>query len=190
MKQAIDTKGLETLLAKTARRDRQAFRELYTATSGKLFAVLIKILGNETDASDALQEVYILVWNRAGRYDPARGSAISWLAVMARNAGIDALRRRRPGRVGEECCNQKADEEPTPFDHVLGSNASGELFRRLQRLPVAQRDAVRLFYLEEHSLAEISMKMEAPINTVKSWVRRGVANLRVEFEGDKIHEFM
>ncbi|MEO1135837.1 MAG: sigma-70 family RNA polymerase sigma factor [Pseudomonadota bacterium] len=182
--------ALDALLANTAMGDRQAFRTLYTATSGKLFAVIIKILGNTADASEVLQEAYITVWRRAGRFDPERGKAISWLAVIARNAAIDAIRKRRPEQVGEEFCEHLVDEQPTPFDCLLENDVSKELLGRMHRLPVSQRNAVRLFYLEENSLAEISYKMEAPINTVKSWVRRGVANLRSEFSDQKMHEFL
>ncbi len=182
--------ALNALLLKTATGDRHAFRALYAATSGKLFAVLIRILGDQTEAGDVLQEVYIAVWNRADRFDPKRGGAIAWLSVITRNAGIDALRRRRPGHVGQEFCDRYVADEKSPFDRTLAGNVSSELAKRLDRLPDSQRNAVRLFYLEENSIAEISDKMEAPANTVKSWVRRGVAKLRAEFEGDSIHEFM
>lgn len=182
--------NLDGLLAKTAGGDRLAFRSLYKATSGRLFAVLIRILGNEADAGDILQEVYIAVWNRAGRFDPAKGSAISWLAVIARNAGIDALRRRRPGHVGEEYCDLIDSDELTPFDSVLAGDVAKELATCIHRLPESQRNAVRLFYLEENSLVEISEKMKAPLNTVKSWVRRGVANLREDFEKTTICDYI
>ncbi len=190
MGKSTEKEALDALLLKTAKGDRKAFRALYAATSGKLFAVLIRVLGNEADASDVLQEVYITIWNRAGRFDPRRGAAISWLAVITRNAGIDALRRRRPGRVGEEFCDLQSGDEATPFDYALAGNVSKELQKSLQCLPDTQRDAVRLFYLEENSLAEISEKMAAPTNTVKSWVRRGVATLRSDFQGKSIHEFI
>ena len=89
-----------------------------------------------------------------------------------------------------EYCDQKADDRPTQFDRVVDSDVSKDLSDRLQRLPAAQQNAVRMFYIEECSLAEISDKMDAPINTVKSWVRRGVANLRSEFDDKAIHEFI
>lgn len=182
-------RDLEDLLTETARGNREAFRSLYAAVSGKLFAVLIRILENEADASDVLQDVFITVWNRAERFDSLRGNAISWLVVIARNAGIDALRRRRPGQIGEAYCDQKTDDQPTPFDRVVKTDVSQELTERLHQLPAAQRIAVRLFYFEEQSLAEVASEMEAPINTVKSWVRRGVANLRNEFKGQEFQEF-
>ena len=185
-----DTSDLGELLARTASGDRKAFRSLYLATSRRLFAVLIRLMGNEADASDVLQDVYIAVWNRAGRFDPERGTAISWLAVIARNAGIDALRRRRPEHVGEEYCDLTEFTEPTPFDTMLTGDVAKELALKIRRLPESQRYAVRLFYLEENSLVEVSEKMKAPLNTVKSWVRRGIANLRDDFEETSICDYI
>lgn len=190
MGDAAERVALDALMVQTANRERQAFRALYTATSRKLFAVLINILGDETEASDVLQDVYITVWNRADRFDAAKGTAIAWLSVITRNAGIDALRRRRPGHVSDEFVDLQPSIEPTPFDHLLENDVSDALGRRLKQLPAAQQDAIRLFYLEENSLAEISVKLDTPINTVKSWVRRGVANLRHEFQGESIREFI
>lgn len=190
MADAAERQALDVLMARTAKREREAFRALYAATSCKLFAVLVNILRNEAEASDVLQEVYITAWNRADRFDPAKGSAIAWLAVITRNAGIDALRRRRPGHVSDEFVDLQPSNEPTPFDHLLERDVSTVLVQRMKQLPAAQRDAVRLFYLEENSLAEISDKMEAPVNTVKSWVRRGVATLRTEFKYESIREFI
>ena len=186
----VETHETNRLLLKTATGDRTAFHALYAATSGKLFAILIRVLGNEADASDVLQEVYITVWKRADRFDPARGNAMCWLAVMTRNAGIDALRRRCPGQIGEEYIDLQTSNEPTPFDNTLTSDTAQNIAKRIEDLPYQQRDAVRLFYLEENSLAEVSEIMAAPLNTVKSWVRRGVANLRKEFDDSSFQEFI
>ena len=182
--------ALELLLQKTGSGDRQAFRALYAATSSQLYAVLIRILRNEADAGDVLQEVYIAVWNRADRYDPDKGRAFAWLAIIARNAAIDAMRRRRPGHFSEEYCDLQESNEPSPFDHVQTLNVSDELSLRLQGLPERQRDAVLQFYIKEKSLAEIADAMDAPINTVKSWVRRGVLNLRTTLQGRSIRDFI
>lgn len=190
MGETTSKEALDVLLVRTAAGDRGAFRALYQATSGKLFAVLIRVLGDDSEASDVLQEVYISVWKRAGHYDPVKGRALSWLAVIARNAGIDALRRRRPGRVSEDFCDEQSVDEETSFHHVLAGDAAARIVASLGRLPAPQRDAVKLFYLEEKSLAEIAEQKQAPVNTVKSWVRRGIANLRLEFQDASIQEYI
>ncbi|MEO1251312.1 MAG: sigma-70 family RNA polymerase sigma factor [Pseudomonadota bacterium] len=182
--------NLDALLIQTGRGDRSAFRLLYRATSSRLYAVLIRILSDEADANDALQDVYIAIWNRANQFDPSKGRAMSWMAIMTRNAGIDALRRRRPGHVGQEFCDEIEAKDPTPLEAAIAGNLAQTLATSLEQLPDRQRDALRLFYLEEQSLSEISDVMKAPLNTVKSWLRRGIASLRIEFEDMSFRELI
>jgi len=181
---------LETLLIETGAGDRKAFRMLYAQTSAKLFAVLIRLMHDRTDAEDVLQDVYVIVWNRATLFDPEKGKAMAWLAVIARNAAFGAMRRRKPGQVGEEFFETVESDEPSAFERVHLENISGDISRRIQDLPPRQRDAIRQFYIEEKSLAEIATAMDAPVNTVKSWVRRGVSNLRGSFKNETLAELI
>ena len=87
--------NLADLLARCALGDRVAFADLYCATSSKLFGVLLRILKNEELAEDALQDVFISVWQKAGDYHAGRGAVMTWLISIARYRAIDMLRQRR-----------------------------------------------------------------------------------------------
>lgn len=185
-----DNRDLDHLLLLTGRRDSAAFRKLYDETSSRLYAVLIRILKDERDAADTLQEVYVTIWNRAARFDRKKGKALAWLAVITRNAGIDALRRRRPGHVSDENCAEIEDGGLSPFED-FNQKKLGEFIRRdVDALPDNQRDAIRLFYLQEHSLREVAALMGAPLNTTKSWVRRGLENLKIRHANERLAEYL
>ena len=87
---------LADLLARTALGDRAAFAALYEATSAKLFGVTLRILKDRSEAEEAIQEVYVKIWQRADRYVAGNTSPISWLVAVARNHSLDILRARRP----------------------------------------------------------------------------------------------
>ncbi len=192
---AVDQKAqqkryLEALLAATGRQNREAFRELYRETSPKLFAILIRVLHNKEEAADVLQEVYLAIWRRAGQFDPAKGHPMTWLGVITRNAGIDALRRRRPNHVSDECCAELSSNELSAYEAMKREHAERAISRHLDGLPEKQRHAVRLFYLEERPLLEVAEIMQAPLNTTKSWIRRGLKNLQSDFSGQGLTDFV
>src|SRR3982750_2358795 len=93
-----ETAEIAEMIARCALRDRQAFRELYGRTSSKLFGVTLRILKDRAEAEEALQEVYVKIWQRADRYVPGGYSPISWLVAVARNHSLDVLRARKPQR--------------------------------------------------------------------------------------------
>ena len=99
---SLERAALARALTRVAMQDRDALQEVYRRTSRKLFGICLRIFGERADAEDAMQEVYLTIWHRAGRFDPARGNPITWLATLTRNRAIDILRssgrRRRRAR--------------------------------------------------------------------------------------------
>ena len=91
------TDGLADLLGRTAARDAAAFAALYKLTSSKLYGVVARILTRGDAAADVLQEAYVRIWEKAGEFDPAKGSPLAWMATIARNRALDEVRRVRPG---------------------------------------------------------------------------------------------
>src|SRR3569833_4252284 len=91
-----DTADIADLISRCALRDRAAFATLYSRTSAKLYGVTLRILRDRSDADEALQEVYVKIWQRADRYVPGGYSPISWLVVVACYHALDVLRARRP----------------------------------------------------------------------------------------------
>ena len=172
---------IASLLQESGQKNRAAFAELYNATSAKLFGMLIRILQNREEASDILQEVYLTIWRRSADYDPGKGEALAWMAVIARNAAIDCLRKRRPVVADEDRIADLPSGERSPFQSVGEMHARMALDQRLGILSDNQRRAVILFYLEERSIRDTAGAMGASVNTTKSWIRRGLQKLKTEF---------
>ena len=95
----VSRQDLVAALQRTARGDRAAFRLVYEATSLKLYGIVVRILGRRDLADEVLQEVYVRVWQRAGDFDTASGSPITWLAAIARNLALDEVRRKTPRSI-------------------------------------------------------------------------------------------
>src|SRR5690606_11499813 len=111
---ASTTADIADLIARCALRDRQAFRDLYSRTSAKLFGVTLRILRDRSEAEEALQEVYVKIWQRADRYVPGGYSPISWLVAVARNHSLDVLRARKPQSEDIDMALGVADAAPSP----------------------------------------------------------------------------
>ncbi|HAI31882.1 MAG TPA: RNA polymerase subunit sigma-24, partial [Thalassospira sp.] len=90
------TRDLENLLRQSVEGNTDAFEQLYNATSAKLFGIVLRILRNRAQSEDALQDIYVRIWQKAGDFEPGRASIITWMATIARNRAIDIVRRQRP----------------------------------------------------------------------------------------------
>jgi RNA polymerase sigma-70 factor (ECF subfamily) len=168
------------LIAACARRDRAAFQRLYERTSSQLLACLIRILRNRASAEDALQDVFVQVWNRAAQFESTRGSAWGWLVAIARYRAIDM--RRRESRVAATALpgeNDIAiDEEPQDELMALGDRATAALAHCLGALQPRQRECIVLAYQGGLTHAEVASEVGEPLGSVKSWIRRGLAALK------------
>ena len=169
---------LASQLAACARGDDRAFAKLYRATSPHLYAQLLRIVRQEAAAQDCLQQVYLRVWQAAGRYDASRAQPMTWLSTLARNAGIDWLRRQRPQAPDSEALIEAL---PSEDDIEHASDIAGQadsLNACLDELTPQQRQALELAYFEGMTHHELAQQLTAPLGTVKSWVRRGLERLK------------
>ncbi|WP_232816537.1 sigma-70 family RNA polymerase sigma factor [Paracoccus zhejiangensis] len=171
---------IEALIARVALGDRQAFDALYEATSAKLHAVCLSVLKERPAAEEVLQEVYIRVWNNAGRYAANGLSPMTWLITIARNRAIDRLRAEngRPPAALPEAAEAVASSAPGPEEQVIRREQQRMLDNCLDEMGDAQALALRAVYLEGASYAELAQSAGAPINTVRSWLRRGLVQLK------------
>ena len=169
---------VEALVA-TGREDRAAFRTLYRLTSAKLFGVCLRICQDRSAAEDVLSDVYLLIWRRAGAYEPGRASPITWLATIARNRAIDWRRSsaNRPSTSLDEAPDI-ADEEPSAVDRLLRSEEDLRLHLCLDQLDDKQRGAIRTAFFDGLTYAELAERDSVPLGTMKSWVRRGLLRLK------------
>src|SRR5215217_9055359 len=112
--QTTPSQDIADLIARCALRDREAFRSLYERTSAKLFGVTLRILRDRSEAEEALQEVYVKIWQRADRYVAGSYSPISWLVAVARNHALDIIRARKPVSEDIDAALDIADGGPDP----------------------------------------------------------------------------
>lgn len=160
--------------------DRAALRILFDSTSAKLMGVCLRILKDREEAEDVLQEIFVTVWHRAESFDPARASAITWLATMARNRAIDRLRSRRSrGEAAPvEEAAQLADEGPDGFAAAAAKEERGRLQLCMGELEGRSRSMIRAAFFEGLTYSDLSERAGVPLGTMKSWIRRGLQQLR------------
>ena len=175
---------LKSAMARLANGDRDALEQIYRATSAKLFGICLRILGDEKEAEDALQDVYINLWRRADRYDPQRASPISWLATFARNRAVDRLRvgKVRAGSVPAEEAAPVADDAPLADALMIDAERKARVHTCLEALDERPREAIRTAFFQGRTYAQIADESGVPIGTMKSWVRRGLQKLKTCME--------
>jgi RNA polymerase sigma-70 factor (ECF subfamily) len=169
------------LLAACARQDRDAFRRLYERTAPQLLASLIGILRQRAAAEDALQDVFVQVWERAAQYDAGRGSAWGWLIAIARYKAIDLKRRegREPSGTDDGLDAIPADDDafdPARLD--FGTQSTRLLSHCIGELQARQRECIVLAFRGGLSHAEVATEIGEPLGSVKSWIRRGLTALK------------
>ncbi|HEX4896218.1 MAG TPA: sigma-70 family RNA polymerase sigma factor [Solimonas sp.] len=178
---ASQSELIAELLLAVGAGDRRAFRRLYDATSPHLLAILIGRLGHRDAAEDVLQDCYVKIWQSAGSFDPARGPAMAWLSTLVRNKAIDALRARRPEESGPEldaALEMRADPMADPCRDAEAADELLRLRQALTGLPPQMRRSLLLTQHSGYTQEECARMMRAPLGTVKSWVRRGLEQLR------------
>jgi RNA polymerase sigma-70 factor, ECF subfamily len=166
---------LARLLQRCAAQDSGAFRALYDQTSPILFARLLRMLRRRSVAEEALQDVYVRIWQRAGQYEAHRGRALAWMVTIARYCAIDLMRRERLSLVPDEQIAEIPDEsaaepegldKPNNFDFCIG------------QLNENTRRCLTLAFVEGRSHDEIARLTTNPLGSVKSWIRRGLLALK------------
>ena len=176
--QTTPSQDISDLIARCALRDRAAFRVLYERTSAKLFGVTLRILKDRSEAEEAIQEVYVKVWQRADRYVAGNTSPISWLVAVARNHALDILRARRPVSEDIDVALEIPDGGPSPERAVQDSQDRGRIDHCLGTLDPDRADAVRGAYLDGYSYEELAVRFAVPLNTMRTWLRRSLIKLK------------
>jgi RNA polymerase sigma-70 factor (ECF subfamily) len=176
--QAEDVESLRLIVSG----DQGAAAGLYDRHSRALYSLILRILGDEGEAEDVLQEVFVQAFRQAGRYDAARGAVAAWLLMMARSRAIDRLRTRRTrveGRTGEvQVLDDLPDAQPDAASVMLDEEQTRLVREALGELPLLQRVAIELAYYEGLSHTEIAARLEQPLGTVKTRIRLGLLKLR------------
>lgn len=173
---ALAEPHLSALLARVAEGDRVAFKRLYDVAAPQLFAVALGFLRRREQAEDLLQDAFLAIWQKAAQFAPDRGQPMAWMAMIVRHRAIDLLRKahRRP----QECAlDAQAPETARAAEGAL-TDSGRDICKALANLPQAQRAAVTLAFVEGLTHEEMALRLDAPLGTVKSWVRRGLLALK------------
>ena len=174
----LDNGELATLLGAVARGDRRAFALLYQRLSPKLFAILLRILRNKATAEDALQDVFLKIWQNAGSFAPEAGSGMAWLVSITRNRAIDILRAKNPA---EPAATEATDYFANIADHQGGEGQIMDLAvlqHCLETLEEPARACILLAYHEGYSREELAQRFGRPVGTIKTWLHRSLAALK------------
>jgi RNA polymerase sigma factor (sigma-70 family) len=175
---------LIALIDRVALADDSALRELYDLTSSKLYGVAVRVVSNREWAEDVLQEAYLNIWRIAADYRATLSPPMAWMALVVRSRGLDFLRRRTSGRadhmkeLDDVISDTVAGDSPNPMDAADASQQARELHRCLEQLDNKQREVVSLAYLRDLSHGELAEQLKLPLGTVKTWIRRGLEQLR------------
>jgi RNA polymerase sigma-70 factor (ECF subfamily) len=159
-------------------------RLLYRDTSAKLFGVCLRILGDRSEAEDVLQDTYLTIWRRAATFDPSRASPITWLVAIARNRSIDRLRasstasRMQPIDFGGDV----RDSTPDALEQVEATEQRQRLEDCLGELEQRHAAAIRAAFLDGATYEMLAQRIEVPLGTMKSWIRRSLIKLRACLE--------
>lgn len=174
-----DAAALEAdIMAVATRRDREAFARLYRFYVPRLKAYLRRLGAGDAVAEDLAQEVMVLVWRRAGQFDPAKAGLGTWIYTIARNKRIDALRRERRPEHEPDDPEREIDPSPRGDEHVEARQVEREVERAIRALPEEQARLLRIFYFEDKTHSVIAEELGLPLGTVKSRLRLALAKMR------------
>jgi len=174
----------EQLMARIQTRDAAALATLHRRHTPLLRTVVSRVVHNEHDADDLLQEIFVELWNRAGHYDEAKGKALGWMVTLARRRAIDKIRRRQAYSRAEERLRLETGQEPQQTRHEgveddVNAADRAEIFQRLlATLPDAQREALHLAYYRGLSQREIAAQTGIPLGTIKTRLELALRKIR------------
>lgn len=176
----------EQLVGLALQNNEEALENLITRYFKRIYNFVLRYIGNQSDAEDVTQEIFLKVWKNIRRFKKGRLFKI-WLFAIAKNAAFDFLRKKKiitfselsQGQETEEsAAEQIVDPQPLPSEIFEKKEISSLINRALNNLSIKERTVILLHYQESLTFQEISEIVKEPLNTVKSRYRRGLINLR------------
>ena len=179
---AEDARVDQDAVRRMARHDPDALADLYDRYARAIYSFALRIVGEQAEAEDVVQEVFSQAWAQAPRYEATRGAVAAWLLSMTRSRSIDRLRARRArpdsGNADERQIRDLVDPAEPPDLGLLTREQITRLRGAMARLPVMQRVVIEMAYFEGLTQTEISARLAEPLGTVKTRVRLGLLKLR------------
>lgn len=180
---------LAPLLEGVARGNRKDFRELYDRTRRFVFSRILRLVGDQSEAEELLQETYVRIWKNASSFDRSRGRAITWISALARNLTINRIRSaafrastlQQPIEFEKDIIDQGTDVELS----MINVQRDAEISKQVQSLRPQYRQVLEMSYVQGLTYPEISETLGIPVNTLKTWIRRAIIEVRNGIEGDQ-----
>ena len=174
------------LLRRIAAQDRAALDEFYQQTARPLFSFACRMLGNEADAEEVIQDVFVQIWTKAVMFDAEKGQPFHWALALTRNRCIDGLRaRQRRSRIMVESSGEPDLEqvvELTYVDAPLAENDVAVVRSVVNNLPQNQKRAIEMAFFGGLTHQEIAETLHEPLGTIKARIRRGLLKLREDLK--------
>ena len=167
------------LLASVAKGDEAAFERLYAATRAKLYGVALRILRRQDLAEEVVQEAYVKIWNSAEQFNASLASPITWMVSIVRNRAIDVVRKRSEASLEDEpTAMEVASDTPDPLARKEMTEELKRILECVGLLDPERQRMVLLAYYNGWSREQLSEKFNTPLNTVKTWLRRSMIEIR------------
>jgi RNA polymerase sigma-70 factor (ECF subfamily) len=171
---------LGALLRQAARGDQDAFAALYDATASRVYGLALRVVRDPAQAEEVVQEAFLDVWRTSSRFDPDRGSALSWVLTICHRKAVDRVRSAEAAARRDttyETQNQTVDHDTTA-DAAEASLEAKRVRNALGTLTAVQREAIELAYFGGYTHTEVAGILELPVGTAKTRIRDGLIRLR------------
>ncbi|MDP9291462.1 MAG: sigma-70 family RNA polymerase sigma factor [Verrucomicrobiota bacterium] len=181
----------EALMAGIQQRDPTALAQLYDRYSGILKALIMRIIHNDAEADDLLQEIYMEIWNHAHNFSAQKGKPLGWMVTLTRRRSIDRLRKRQAYVRAEERLQKETEQQPEAWIHnsteedISMSDTRKVLFGAIKGLPEAQQQAIQLAFFRGMSQREIAAHTNIPLGTIKTRLELGLKKISEALRGLK-----
>jgi RNA polymerase sigma-70 factor (ECF subfamily) len=167
------------LLTQVAGGDQAAFEGVYDQLAAPAYGLIRKVLRDPSQAEEVTQEVLLEVWRSASRFDPARGSAVSWVLTMAHRRAVDRVRSETAAAQRETRAAASAPPGGDEVAEAVEASLEAERVRRcLDGLTDLQRESITLAYYSGFSYPQVANRLQVALGTVKSRIRDGLGRMR------------
>lgn len=177
---ADDAEHLTALLIQTAKGDEVAFTDFYRLTSRRVYGLARRIIIDAEYSNETTQEVFLMVWEQARKYDPSTGSPLAWLMTITHRRAVDKVRSESRSARRELTWGQQEFE--TDYDHVAETVEdrleAEHLIRCFRSMTVLQRESIHLAFYGCLTYREVAEQLGVPLPTVKTRIRDGLSRLR------------
>lgn len=177
---------LAELLRRSARGESDAFAELYDATSGLIYGLVLRVVRDHAQAAEVTQDCYLQIWQNAARFDSAKGSVRGWMSTIAHRRAVDRVRSAQSATDRDEAYGLREPRQTSDIGDVVVDRMEADRVRRaLHSLTTTQREAIELAYFGGYTHTEVAGLLGVPLGTAKTRLRDGLIRLRDFFGGEE-----